>query len=199
MTLQIVEVTGDSLSDWKLMRQAVYPDVSDAFHDHEMELILAATDATCLLGFSDSGAAVAMLELSLRSHVDGCLGGPVGYVEGIYLKPEMRGAGHGRRLIDYAANWFRSRGCRDMAADAELDNTAAEDRFAGYRRALEDTQIPFNEDLVGIFEAHGEPVRDVVSRIMAHRHRPTAFVCSNDGAATRRRPGNGSWSLFQAA
>jgi len=124
--MQIVEVTHDSLPDWKRMRQAVYPNVSDAFHDDETRLILAASDATCFLGFSDSGEAVAMLELSLRNHVDGCLGGPVGYIEGIYLKPEMRGAGHGQRLIEFATDWFRSRGCRNMAADAELDNTAAQ-------------------------------------------------------------------------
>jgi len=89
-----------------------------------------------------------MLELSLRNFVDGCLGGPVGYVEGIYLAPQTRGRGEGRRLLDFAAGWFRSRGCRDMAADAELDNEEAQRflkragfeetfRIVEYRRSLD--------------------------------------------------------------
>jgi len=147
--MQIVEVTHESLSDWKRMRQAVYPDVSDAFHDNEMDLILSAPDTTCFLGFSESREAVAMLELSMRNYVDGCLGGPVGYVEGIYLKPGIRGTGNGRRLIEFAANWFRSRGCRDMAADAELDNTAAQEFLS--RTGFDETYriVEFKRSLYG--------------------------------------------------
>lgn len=68
---------------------------------------------------------------------------------------------------------------------AELDNTTAEDRFAGHRRALEETGIPFIEDLMGVFESEGEPIASVVNRLMAHRRRPTAIFCSNDGCAAK--------------
>jgi aminoglycoside 6'-N-acetyltransferase I len=72
-----------------------------------------------------------MLELSLRNFVDGCLGGPVGYMEGIYITPGQRKRGHGRELAEFAANWFRSKGCREMAADAELGNLAAQEFLTG--------------------------------------------------------------------
>lgn len=76
------------------------------------------------------------------------------------------------------------RGHRDIAfASSDLDNTACEDRFSGYRRALKEAGMPFNMELTGVFDGAGGPPNAVVSRIMAHRRRPTAFVCTNDGAA----------------
>jgi DNA-binding LacI/PurR family transcriptional regulator len=78
------------------------------------------------------------------------------------------------------------RGHRDIAfATSELDNTAAEDRFSGYRRALKEAGLVFNVELMGVFDADGEPTPAVVSRIMAHRSRPSAFFCSNDGTAVK--------------
>jgi len=66
---------------------------------------------------------------------------------------------------------------------SELDNTAAEDRFSGYRRALKEAAILFNVDLMGIFGSSGGSPASVVSRIMAYRSRPTAFLCADDGIA----------------
>lgn len=68
---------------------------------------------------------------------------------------------------------------------AELDNTASEDRYTGYKKALSEADIAFADELVGIFPDTNKSVRNVVNRIMAHRQRPTAFVCSNDGAAAK--------------
>lgn len=130
--MKIVEITSDRFSDWKRLRQAVSPDVNDDFHDREIELIASAADATAFLGLSENGEPIALLELTLRNYVDGCLGAPVGYIEGIYIDPGHRGAGYGRRLVHFAADWFRGQGCREMAADAELDNTGAQ----GFIRSL---------------------------------------------------------------
>jgi aminoglycoside 6'-N-acetyltransferase I len=112
--------------------------------------MFSSTQATCFIGIAALGAAVAMLEVSLRNFVDGCLGGPVGYMEGIYVVPGQRKQGHGRELTEFAANWFRSRGCRDMAADAELMNLVAQDflskagsdetyRIVEYKKSLNGT------------------------------------------------------------
>lgn len=68
---------------------------------------------------------------------------------------------------------------------AEIDNTAAEDRFEGYRRALKEAGLPFQKEAVGVFAAQGEPVRAVVNRMLALRGRPTAFFCTNDGSAVK--------------
>jgi len=76
------------------------------------------------------------------------------------------------------------RGHRDIGyITTILDNTSGEDRWAGYRRALESAEIPFTEELTGVFDVPTESNASVVDRIMAHRRHPTAFVCVNDGVA----------------
>lgn len=66
----------------------------------------------------------------------------------------------------------------------ELVSTSSEDRLAGYRRALEEAGLTYTRDLVGLVDPKEEPVTAVVSRLMAYRHRPTAFCCLNDFVAS---------------
>jgi aminoglycoside 6'-N-acetyltransferase I len=124
--MHIVEVNRDRFPEWRRLRQSLYGELEPGFHEEEMELIFSSSEAVCFIGVADSGTAMALLELSLRNFVDGCLGGPVGYLEGIYVIPEERHKGYGRMLTEFAANWLRSRGCNQMAADAELANAAAQ-------------------------------------------------------------------------
>ena len=62
------------------------------------------------------------LEASLRSRADGCDSTPVGYIEGWYVDEDVRRRGVGRALVEAAEAWARSKGCRQMASDAELWN-----------------------------------------------------------------------------
>ena len=45
-----------------------------------------------------------------------------GYIEGWYVDPDVRRQGIGRALVEAAESWARSKGCRQMASDAELWN-----------------------------------------------------------------------------
>ncbi len=76
------------------------------------------------------------------------------------------------------------RGHRDIGfVTCDLDNTTSEERFEGHKHALTEAGIGFTEDLMGVFASEGPQKQSVISRIMAHRRRPTAFFCSNDGVA----------------
>ena len=112
---------------WKAMRSDLFADVEDSFHDHEIKLILKSQDRKCLLVYAPNEDLVGFLEVSLRNLVDGCVGGPVGYIEGIYLVPDYRGLGLGGVLIDAAGEWFTTHGCHDMATDTEIDNEDAQE------------------------------------------------------------------------
>jgi aminoglycoside 6'-N-acetyltransferase I len=68
------------------------------------------------------GGLCGFVEASLRSRADGCDTTPVGYVEGWYVDEDMRRRGVGRALVEAAEAWARSKGCRQMASDAELWN-----------------------------------------------------------------------------
>ncbi len=60
--------------------------------------------------------------------------GPVGYVEGWYVDPAWRRRGVGRRLVEAAEAWARSRGCTEMASDttSEYPDSPAVHRALGY-------------------------------------------------------------------
>lgn len=79
-----------------------------------MSLFVAENDHAALIGF---------IEVSLRSHADGCdPAHPVGFVEGWYVAEECRRQGVGTRLIRAAEDWARGLGCVEMASDALIDN-----------------------------------------------------------------------------
>jgi aminoglycoside 6'-N-acetyltransferase I len=95
----------------------------------------------------DEGVAMGFVEVSTRDYVEGCSSSPVGYVEGIYVCPEHRGAGVGRELIRVAEAWARERGCIEMGSDTGLDDT----RSISFHEALgfreTDRRIVFLKDV----------------------------------------------------
>jgi ribosomal protein S18 acetylase RimI-like enzyme len=59
----------------------------------------------------------------------------LGYLKNLYVVPEARGQGYGRRLLATAEDWMRSMGCPRAALDVTADNGAAVALYggAGYR------------------------------------------------------------------
>src|SRR5262245_16635012 len=156
-SLSLSEATSKDLKIWRAMRDDLYSGVPPEFHEAEMTLMLASDDRACLLVRDPEDEAIGFIEVSLRNVVDGCLGGPVGYIEGIYLVPNWRGLGLGPAMIEAAATWFRAQGCRDMATDAELDNEDAQQfwselgfeetwRIVQYHKSLDGDTAPKRND-----------------------------------------------------
>ena len=152
-TLGLAEATKKDTATWRAMREDLYSEIPPEYHEAEMALMLASDDRACLLVLDPNDAAVGFIEVSLRNVVDGCFGGPVGYIEGIYLVPDWRGLGLGPAMIEAAATWFRAQGCRDMATDAEIDNEDAQQfwseigfeetwRVVQYHKTLNGAQPP---------------------------------------------------------
>lgn len=75
--------------------------------------VFVAEDEDRLIGF---------IEVSLRSHADGCETHPVGFLEGWYVEEGVRKKGVGRRLGEAAEAWAREQGCVEMASDTWIDN-----------------------------------------------------------------------------
>ena len=67
--------------------------------------------------------AVAFINLSLRyDYVEGTNSSPVGYLKGIYVKPEHRNQGIARKMTEYAKKWAAEKGCSEFASDCLLEN-----------------------------------------------------------------------------
>ena len=113
------------------MRWALWPDCDDSDND----LWFAREDATTFVAVRDDGRLSGFVEVGARSHADDCVTTPVGYIEGWYVDPDVRGRGVGRALLAAAEAWARSRGYSEMASDTDWDNTTSQAAHArcGYK------------------------------------------------------------------
>ena len=122
---------------WLQLRQALWPEGSQAEHHEEIERFFAGQShepVAVLLADDGTGCPVGFAELSIRSHAEGCRTDRVAYLEGWFVVPQARRHGVGRALIDAAEAWGRARGCREFASDAPPDNdvSAAAHRALGF-------------------------------------------------------------------
>src|SRR5262249_28088529 len=110
-------------ADWLRMREALWEDCPDDQQAREMEEILGSNTEEVFVADRPRGGLCGFVEASIRPWAIGCESQPVGYVEGWYVDPDRRRQGVGQALVEAAEAWARSRGCRQMASDAELWNT----------------------------------------------------------------------------
>lgn len=87
--------------------------------------LLEGENAACFLAYA-AGCPVGFAQCQLRhDYVEGTKNSPVGYLEGIFVRPEYRGRGLARRLLKACEDWTKERGCREFASDCELENDAS--------------------------------------------------------------------------
>lgn len=122
MTISIRSARLVDRAEWLRMRKALWDDCPDEQQELEIDEILSSETDVVLFAERPGGGLCGFLEASLRSRADGCDSTPVGYIEGWYVDPDIRRNGVGRALVSAVEAWARSRGCRQMASDAELWN-----------------------------------------------------------------------------
>lgn len=91
--------------------------------ESEFQDIVAAPDQAVFLA-SCGGVTCGFAQCDLRrDYVEGTHGSPVGYLEGIYVKPEYRKMGCAGTLLSACENWAKDLGCKEFASDCELTNS----------------------------------------------------------------------------
>jgi len=121
---------------WLDMRLALWADANEADHRAYMATLLAQPERFVQLVVYRDGQPLGFIEGSIRSdYVNGTETSPVGFVEGVYVKPESRRQGIARQLFEAVADWARARGCRELASDALIDNDISQraHRSLGFR------------------------------------------------------------------
>ncbi|AGA30157.1 sortase-like acyltransferase [Singulisphaera acidiphila DSM 18658] len=134
-------------ADWLGMRRTLWDDCPDDEQVREMDEILESDLEEVFFAEWPGGKLCGFLEVALRSRADGCETTPVGYIEGWYVDPDSRRQGVGRALVEAAEDWARSKGCRQMASDAELWNDISYQAHGaiGYRETAR--LVLFKKDL----------------------------------------------------
>jgi len=135
------------------MRHSLWPEESLERHAEDLAPLLAGKPrgnlpAVVFVAQGHDGSLIGFIEVSLRSHADGCdPSHPVGFIEGWYVKPVFRGRQIGPKLLLAAERWAREAGCHEMASDTWLDNLDSQrvhealgfevvDRCVHYRKPL---------------------------------------------------------------
>lgn len=110
------------------MMALLWPDGGLEEHSSEAEAVIrtrmsGTLPAVFLVAEGASGNLVGFVQIGLRSHADGCdTARPVGFIEGWFVREELRGRGTGRQLMEAAEEWARGMQCSEIASDALLNN-----------------------------------------------------------------------------
>jgi aminoglycoside 6'-N-acetyltransferase I len=143
MTVAIRPYAAEDYAEWRRMRTALWPSQTEA----DMAVWLARSDTAVIVAVRAPGSLCGFVEVGERTNADGCESSPVAYVEGWWVDADVRRQRIGARLIEAAESFARSRGYRELASDAELDNTISQraherlgfeqlDRVVLYRKVL---------------------------------------------------------------
>lgn len=101
---------------------ALWPECNFQEELKNCQYILNSEKETCFLA-AHGDVYIAFIYMNLRyDNVEGTSSSPVAYVEGIFVKPQFRNQGIGKRLIEIGSAWGLEKGCSELASDAEWHN-----------------------------------------------------------------------------
>ena len=131
--LQVRPVELGDRSEWTRLRLALWPDEGKQAHRTAVERFFArprtlgCMPEVALVAIAPAAdpVVVGFAEVSRRAYAEGCETSPVGFLEGWYVVPELRGQGVGRALLAAAEHWARELGCREFASDAVANNAVS--------------------------------------------------------------------------
>ncbi len=124
MEIVIRRITAEDRGEWFNMRKGIWPEAPDEYLNYDMDEIFASDRDAVFMAFVE-GRPVGMIEARLRDYGEGCETSPVGYIEGWFVYPELRGSGVAGALVGAAEDWARGLGCTEMASDTWLDNAVS--------------------------------------------------------------------------
>ena len=100
----------------------LWPGHSAEEMETDVKAVIQQEDAAFFLLFVE-GKTIGFAQVSLRhDYVEGTASSPVGYLEGIYVKPNHRRRGLAKSLVTACEVWLRRKGCEEFASDCEITN-----------------------------------------------------------------------------
>jgi aminoglycoside 6'-N-acetyltransferase I len=120
--IKIRRASREDSKEWLRMRLALWPDETAEELEAETSRMLENPETPVFVAERADGRLGGFLEAGTRPYAEDCRTSPVGYIEGWYVDPDLRGQGVGGLLVRAAEDWARSRGLREMASDTWLDN-----------------------------------------------------------------------------
>ncbi|MFA6992204.1 MAG: aminoglycoside 6'-N-acetyltransferase [Candidatus Gracilibacteria bacterium] len=142
--MNFCEISEDSFNEWVSMGVALWPHHTKKEIEKEFRSQLSSDKYQTFLAQKQDGQLAGFINLSLRSdYVEGASTSLVGYIEGIYIKPEYRKQGVAKELIKVAEKWAKKCKCKELGSDTELSNIESQKfhKNLGFKKA--DTIVHF--------------------------------------------------------
>ena len=132
---------------WAALRGTLWSHASLAEHAGEIDQLLRDRDAIGLVARID-GEVAGFAEATLRhDYVNGCSSSPVAFLEGLFVAARWRRRGAAAALVAGVAGWARTRGVRELASDASLDNAVGQALHVALGFAETERVVFFRRDL----------------------------------------------------
>ncbi len=139
--------------EWLRLRIALWPRQTPAELAAELDEIAADPMQPVFVAALPDGRLCGFLEVAVHSEAPGCTSDRIGYLEGWYVDPALRGRGIGAGLVALGEAWAREQGCTEMASDTDGDYPVSPQAHAAlgygevhreifFRKPLEDEERP---------------------------------------------------------
>ena len=129
--MSIIKATEQHLTEWTNLAVLLFP---DSPFEEELQFhkeILSSKKEMGLLYQIDEKI-VGFMNMSIRNdYVNGTDTSPVVFIEAIYVLPEYRERGIGKKFIAYAETYAKEKGIKQLASDCFIDNTMSENFHKG--------------------------------------------------------------------
>jgi len=125
--ITVERATTATIGDWAEMRLALWPHGARPELEREAAALLVKKPAAAAFLLRDDATTIGFAEATVRvDYVNGCSTSPVGFLEGIYVRPDWRRRGAARLLCRAVEAWAGEQGCRELASDTEIDNQTSQ-------------------------------------------------------------------------
>lgn len=125
--INIIRASDDNINELSQMALDLWPENDLVDLKKDFAYIIGHLSDRVLLAELD-GEYVGFIHMSIRKdYVEGSSSSPVGYIEGLFVKPDHRNKGVGRELYNAGARWAKKKGCTEIGSDCTLSNRVSFD------------------------------------------------------------------------
>ncbi|HEV2098227.1 MAG TPA: GNAT family N-acetyltransferase, partial [Stellaceae bacterium] len=111
--------------------------------------LLKSEDGWGFAAETSDGEIAGFAEVAIRKYANGCDTRPVAFLEGIWVRPDLRRRRIGALLIKHAEEFLLSRGFRELGSDTQIDNSPSQDAHLAWGFSETERVVYFRKILKG--------------------------------------------------